>query len=87
MEPTDIEKKNLETHVDLCAQRYQFLEDKLKSVESKVTSLEKIVSEVHDMLATITNKRNDQIIGWGVMIIAGLIGTIGWLLNKTHFLN
>jgi hypothetical protein len=36
VEPTDIEKKSLEAHVELCAERYKFLETKLESVEPVV---------------------------------------------------
>ena len=74
MEPTDIERKNLETHVELCAQRYKFLEQKL-------TGLESVIREVHDMIASIKDKRNDQLIGWGVGVIVSLLGIIGWLLS------
>ena len=30
---TEIEKKSLEAHVELCAERYRFLENKLEMVE------------------------------------------------------
>ena len=81
MEPTDIERKNLETHVELCAQRYKFLEQKLETVEEKITGLESVIREVHDMIASIKDKRNDQLIGWGVGVIVSLLGIIGWLLS------
>jgi prefoldin subunit 5 len=81
MEPTDIERKNLETHVELCAQRYKFLEQKLETVEEKITGLESVIREVHDMIASINDKRNDQLIGWGVGVIVSLLGIIGWLLS------
>ena len=80
VETTTIEKKNLETHVELCAERYKFLENKLESVEEKVTGLEGVIREVHDMIANMTQRRNDQIITWGGGIIATLVGVIGWLL-------
>ena len=80
VETTAIEKKNLETHVELCAERYKFMEQKLESVEEKVTGLEGVVREVHDMIADMTQRRNDQIITWGAGIIATLVGVIGWLL-------
>lgn len=80
METKAIEKKNLETHVELCAERYKFLESKLESVEEKVAGTELVIREVHDMVANMTQKRHDQIITWGTGIIATLIGVIGWLL-------
>ena len=36
VEPTDIEKKSLEAHVELCAERYKLLETKLETVEQGV---------------------------------------------------
>ena len=80
VETTAIEKKNLETHVELCAERYKFLENKLESVEEKVTGLEGVIREVHDMIQHMANKRNDQIIAWGGGTIAFLVGLVGWLV-------
>jgi len=78
--PTDLEKKNLETHVELCAERYKFLEAKLETVEEKVTGLEKVIREVHDMIQNMAEKRNDQILNWGMALIATLGGVIAWLV-------
>ena len=80
MDPSSIEKKSLETHVELCGQRYKFLEDKLNGVEDKVSKLEDMMSEVHDMICRMSQKRSDQIMSWGAGIIAVLVGIIGWLL-------
>ena len=78
---TEIEKKSLEAHVELCAERYRFLEEKLENVEEKITGLNGVIREVHDMVANMNEKRTDQIIGWGLGIIAGCIGIIAYLLT------
>ena len=78
---TDIEKKSLEAHVELCAERYRMLELKVETVEKDLSTVKTMVAEVHDMVQTITNKRNDQIIAWGVGIIGFLISTVGWLVS------
>ena len=80
MEPTDIEKKSLEAHVDLCAQRYRFLESKLEDVEGKIGGLSVVIREVHDMVHRMAEKRNDQIITWGVGIIGVLLSSTVWLV-------
>ena len=36
---TDLEKENLEAHVDLCQQRYEQLEGRLDKIEKKVESI------------------------------------------------
>jgi hypothetical protein len=86
MDPTDIEKKSLEAHVELCAQRYQFLETKLDTLESTLSAQAQMISEVHDMVQTMATKRNDQLIAWGLGIIGTMGAAIAWLtvqyLNK-----
>ncbi len=83
METTDIEKKSLETHVELCAQRYKYLEEKLENVEQTVINLNAVIREVHDMVQNMSNKHNDRLINWGIGIIVSLVGTVGWLV--THY--
>lgn len=77
---SDIEKKNLESHVELCAERYKYLEEKLDTVETKVTTLQEVIREVHDMIQNMSQRRNDQIIAWGTAIIGGLVATVTWLV-------
>ena len=80
VQTTDIEKKTLETHVELCAERYKFLEEKLETVETKVTGLEKCLHEIRDMIQEMAQKRNDQIVSWGLGIIGTLGAVIAWLV-------
>ena len=77
---TPIEKKSLEANVDLCAERYKLMSHQIVTVNSKVDALEMLIKEVHDMVAAMTQRRNDQLISWGAGIIATLIGVVGWLV-------
>jgi phage shock protein A len=78
---TDIEKKSLEAHVELCSQRYKFLEDKLQSVEDKCETLVVTISDVKKSLDGMATKNNDRLIQWGVGIIGFLIATCAYLIN------
>lgn len=78
---TEIEKKSLEAHVELCAERYRSLDDRLDAVTAKMSELQKIVKEVHDMVHDMAARRNDQLINWGIGIIGVLLGTVGWLIS------
>jgi chromosome segregation ATPase len=77
---TDIEKHNLEAHVELCAERYRSLDHKLETVENKITGLHSVIREVHDMVQTMSEKRTDQMINWGIGIGSTLLAIIGYLL-------
>ena len=79
-ETTDIEKKSLEAHVELCAERYRFLEEKLETLEGNIASVKAMVIELHNMVQDMSVKRNDQLINWGMGIMGTLVGIIGWLV-------
>lgn len=79
VDTTDIEKKSLEAHVELCAERYRMLELKIENVESTVGSVKKMVTEVHEMMHKMSDKQTDRLISWGIGIIGVLIGTVAWL--------
>ena len=80
---TDIEKKSLEAHVELCAERYRYLEEKLESLEARSIENNKMISDIRSMIQTVVTNRNDQIIKWGLGIIVTLGGMVGWLV--THY--
>jgi hypothetical protein len=79
VDTTDIEKKSLEAHVELCAERYRLLETKLDTLEEKLVGLHKVMGDLRAMMETMTTKRNDQIVNWGIGIIGVLVATVGWL--------
>ena len=80
MSVTGVEKKNLEAHVELCAERYDALEEKLSDVEGKVESLEVSVNEIKDMITQMNNRHQRQLIKWGVSIIGSLLVLTGWMV-------
>jgi len=83
VEATDIEKKSLEAHVELCAERYNALEDKIAVVDGKITSVSNMVREVKETVGKMAEKNNDRLVTWGIGIIGTLAGTIIYLL--THY--
>ena len=83
VETTDIEKKSLEAHVELCAERYNALENRLDHVDAKISNLSDIIREVHDMIQRMSEKRTDQLIAWGIGIIGALVATTVYLI--THY--
>jgi predicted nuclease with TOPRIM domain len=82
---TNIEKNNLEAHVELCAERYDKLETKLDSLEKKVEGLETHLFEIKQVLAGAGDKQSKQIIAIGTAIISVLI--TGLITVLVHFIN
>jgi chromosome segregation ATPase len=82
---TDIEKKSLEAHVELCAERYRLLETKLETLDEKIESVADAIKSIKDSVQAMAEKRNNQLIGWGIGIIGFLTATVGWLLSHYVF--
>ena len=81
VEATDIEKKSLEAHVELCAERYNALEDKMSAMSDSIAHLCDMVQDVKSSVGKLNEKSTDRLIGWGIGIIGFLTATIGWLLS------
>lgn len=81
VEPTEIEKKSLEAHVELCAERYKFLEHKLLDLESEITEVKDTAVATHQMVSRLAEKNNDRLIAWGIGIIGFLVATVGWMAS------
>ena len=79
VDTTDIEKKSLEAHVELCAERYRMLELKVETVEKEISEVKSMVTDVHSIVRRMGEKRNDQLIAWGIGIIGALLAVVGWL--------
>ena len=75
MATTEIEKENLETHVELCALRYESLEKRLTSIEDKVS---KLATSIHDSQNSMTK----VLIGTAGTVVAGVISTIVVIMMK-----
>jgi len=81
MQPTELERKSLETHVDLCAARFRFLEEKMNVVEEKVDDLENLTKEIHKCVIQSNEKRNDLHLKWAGAIILTLVAISGWAIG------
>ena len=86
VEATEIEKKSLEAHVELCAERYNALHENLTNLDAKISSVSAMVKEVKDCVGKMSEKSTDRIINWGVRIIgfltAGVISLVVYIVTK-----
>jgi hypothetical protein len=83
VDTTDIEKKSLEAHVELCAERYRALEFQIATVKADIDEVKELSGKTHSLVHKLTEQRNNQLINWGIGVIGALAATVGWLL--THY--
>jgi predicted nuclease with TOPRIM domain len=96
---SNLEKQNLEAHVDLCAERYKRLEEKFATVENKLLNLQgdfvkldekldKSHKEILDVMTTANNDRFKVLLGTAGTVVAGLLTVIGYVIvNSKIFVN
>jgi len=82
MTPTDVEKKNLEMHVELSALREEQLWGEIEANTKDINTLKEIDNDLYSRLEDIIRTRNSQIIRWGGAIILALIGALGTLIIR-----
>jgi phage shock protein A len=84
------ERTSLGAHVDLCAERYRSLEEKLDKLEQRMTTMEEhiiiIRTRLSESTAEVTTKTSGQLItigtAFGVAMMTGLIMVLVQLILK-----
>ena len=85
MQQSRLERENLEAHVDLCAERYRVLEEKLDRIEEKFERIEQAIADMADKQVNDAKGNNKVLIGAAATVIAGLLSTIVLLLLNLNF--
>ena len=75
--PTELEKQNLEAHVDLCSERYRNLHDRLSAIEHRL-------GKINDDMKTGYKSNSKTVIAAAGTVIAGLLSTMVVLLIKLN---
>jgi len=71
----EIEKTNLEAHVDLCAQRYESIEKRLDAIEIKVGTLQETIEKSHNSMVKV-------IISTAGTVVVGVLTVLITILTK-----
>ncbi len=80
MQQSRLERENLEAHVDLCAERYKVLEEKLDRIHEKFERIEEMMLKLNEHKVADSKSNNKVLIGAAGTVIAGLLSTIVLLL-------
>lgn len=84
--PSDIEKKSLEAHVEICAVRYANLETKLTNLEQRMDKMEVYLIGIKDSLEGRMENRSKAVMGWTItvlgILLSAILGYIGHSLFK-----
>jgi septal ring factor EnvC (AmiA/AmiB activator) len=80
--PSEIEKQSLEAHVEICSERYGYLEENMERIESRLTIIEQQLDEIrHNLLISEKNKYKSMWVLSG-SVIAALFSAVIYLLTQ-----
>ena len=86
MARSEIEKKSLEAHVELCAERYDNLENKLSNLSDRMDTLEGHVIEIKNAVGKNNTGMYKQLVTIGtpvlVALMSGILGLLVHLVTK-----
>lgn len=82
----DIEKKSLEAHVEICAERYSNLETKLENLDERMDKLEGHIVDIKDSIGKVSSDSSKTIITIGLsifgVILTALLGVLVHFATK-----
>jgi archaellum component FlaC len=78
---TDIEKKSLEAHVELCAERYKngklnSLDERMSAIDGRMDKLEGHMLDIKDKIGNVSNEGNKTLITIGTSILGILLTAV-----------
>ena len=86
MSSTEIEKENLEAHVELCAERYKALDNKLTHMERRLDNVEEHVVAIRETINKSTGGINKQTInmltGVAGILLTAILGILIHIATK-----
>jgi hypothetical protein len=77
MSTTELEKQNLEAHVDLCSERYTRLHDRLSAIEVRLAKMNEDMTTGH-------KSHSKTLIATAGTVIAGLLSTVVVVLMNVN---
>ena len=79
---SELERQNLEAHVDLCAERYSQLNEKLDMLAQRIAELEQTTRRIHQDLTQFRERTINRYLTWAGAIIGTLCAVVGWLASR-----
>ena len=82
--PSAIEKQSLEAHVEICSERYGYLEEYMERIESRLTVIEQQLDEIrHNLIINEKNRYKSMWVFSG-SLMAALVTSLVYLLITNY---
>jgi len=72
----EIEKKSLEAHVEICAERYSNVEHKLDNLENRMDKIEGHIVDIKEVINKVSGESNKTLITIGTTVFVALLSAV-----------
>jgi prefoldin subunit 5 len=72
----EIEKKSLEAHVEICAERYSNVEHKLDNLENRMDKIEGHIVDIKEGISKVSGESNKTLITIGTTVFVALLSAV-----------
>jgi ppGpp synthetase/RelA/SpoT-type nucleotidyltranferase len=82
---SSLEKKNLEAHVDLCAERYDRMAQNILDLDKRIDNIEIMLKEIHTVMQSRERQENNR---WSRSkdVIIGALASVSAYLIVVQFM-
>lgn len=74
------EAEDLATHVEVCAVRYQGIQDKFAVVDARLDNIERNLIEIKDMITNQGDQKFRAVVAALGTVIVGFLGLLGYIV-------
>ncbi len=74
------EAEDLATHVEICAVRYQGIQEKFDIVDARLDNIDRMLVEIKDMINHQGDRKFNAVVGALATVAAAFIGLLGYVI-------
>jgi hypothetical protein len=74
------EAEDLATHVEICAVRYQGIQEKFDIVDARLDNIDRMLVEIKDMINRQSDRKFNAVVGSLATVLTAFLGLLGYVL-------
>jgi hypothetical protein len=74
------EAEDLATHVEICAVRYQGIQEKFDIVDARLDNIDRMLVEIKEMINRQSDRKFNAVVGSLATVLTAFLGLLGYVL-------
>jgi hypothetical protein len=74
------EAEDLATHVEICAVRYQGIQEKFDIVDARLDNIDRMLVEIKEMINRQSDRKFNAVVGSLATVLTAFLGLLGYVI-------